>query len=509
MARGVTWEVERAVARAASEGRLWSPGATLVVGVSGGADSLCLLGALHALLERHERAAPGRLVVAHLNHGLRGEAGTADAEWVRDFAASLGCEFALGEADVAAEARTSGRSQEDAARVARYAFLRTVRRESDAERVCVGHTSDDQLETIVMSWLRGSGLAGLSGMSPLDHDIARPLLTIARKQTEGYCAARGWEPRADATNTDRRFRRNRVRLDLLPVLRDYNPNLRETALRNAALLADDEAYLDAVSAEQFRLSARPEGEQVVAFALDDLLSASAAIRRRLVQRACAHLTASVRPLEATHVLAVDRLLSSGTTGDELALPGQLRARRDYDTLLFERRVATSPGQRAPSSELCWRLQVPGSVDLSDIGWRLRAWLVTVPPGLERDPEPFSPSDPFARRGTAAELRRAELRVYVDAEKVGDALDVRLWRPGDRFQPLGTPFDKKVQDFFVDAKVPRVSRGRIPLVFGRDHLIWVGGMRIDDRVKLTSASQRILTLQLEPLADGAVESGSTS
>ena len=503
MARGVTWQVERAVARAARDNSLWSPGATVVVAVSGGADSLCLLGSLHSLMARGKPIAPGRLIVAHLDHGLRGEVGAADAIWVRDFAATLGCDAVLGVADVLADAKASRRSIEDAARLARYAFLRQVQDEYGAERICVGHTADDQLETIVMSWLRGSGLAGLSGMAPLKAGIAHPLLAATRTQTEAYCAAKGWEPRVDSTNTDTRFRRNRVRLELIPSLRTYNPHLRETLLRNASLLAADDAYLETVSVEAFEAHAWTNDSHVT-FALDNLRNTPAAIRHRLFQHAGAQLTQTWRLLEATHILALDRLIAEGNAGDEVSLPGQLRARLDYGTLLVERHVSDHPdGTGAATTTLHWRLQIPGSVVMPEVGWRLRAWLVTLPPGHERDPDPPSPStSPLSRRGTAAELRRAELRVYVDADKTGDTLEVRLWRPGDRFQPLGAEFEKKIQDFFVDAKVPRSVRGRIPLVFGRDHLVWVGGQRIDDRVKLTSTTQRVLAIQLEPLPSDA-------
>lgn len=498
MARGVTWQVERAVARAARVYNLWSPGATVVVAVSGGSDSLCLLGALHALMTRGDPSAPGRLIIAHLDHGLRGEAGAQDAEWVRDFAAARGREVALGLADAQADARASGQSIEDAARLARYAFLRRVRAEYGAERICVGHTSDDQLETIVMHWLRGSGLSGLRGMAPLNHDVARPLLTITRAQTEAYCAAHSWEPRADSTNTDTRFLRNRVRLNLIPLLRDYNPNLRETLLRNASLIAADDEYLEAVSGQTFQSRARTS-DASVAFALDSLRDTPLAIRHRLFQFACTQLTGAPRLLEATHIHALDRLIAKGNTGGKLTLPRLLRARLDYDTLVFDRHVSNSREGAASANEaLHWRLRIPGTVAMPEIGWRLRAWTIALPPGHEREPDPPSSRDPLSRRGTAAELRRTELRVYVDADQTGDTLDVRLWRHGDRFQPLGAPFEKKIQDFFVDAKVPRPERGRIPLVFGRDHLVWVGGQRIDDRVKLTSTTREVLALQLEPL-----------
>lgn len=497
MARGVTTRIERAVARFAQTQRLWSPGATLVVGVSGGPDSLCLLGALRALLASGHSGAPGRLVVAHLDHGVRDTASAEDAAWVRAFAADLGVECVTERVDVPELARSERCSLEEAGRNARYTFLRRVLAECHAERICVGHTSDDQLETLIMNWLRGSGLAGLSGMAPLTGDIARPLLGMTRAQTLAYCAARGWEPREDATNADVSYRRNRVRAELIPALRHYNPNLRETLVRNAALLADDDDFLTATAANAWRELAQRDAN-AVSFTVDTLRETPPAIRHRLLQRAFAHLAGDGHALEAVHVLALDELIARQASGGALALPGQLRAQRDYGTLLLERYLDTTdatPPLAATGASL--RLQAPGSVELPLLGWRLRAWYATTAPGHEReDAAPVFPS--LARHGTAAELRRLESRVYVDAEQAGDVFEVRGWRRGDRFQPLGTPFDKKVHDYFVDAKVPRRLRGRTPLVFGRAHLVWLAGQRIDDRVKLTSATQRVLVLQLEPL-----------
>ncbi|MGH2486588.1 MAG: tRNA lysidine(34) synthetase TilS, partial [Ktedonobacterales bacterium] len=300
MARGVTTRIERAVARFAHTHHLWSHGATVVLGVSGGPDSLCLLGALHALVASGQVGAPGRLVVAHLDHGMRGEAGAEDAAWVRAFTADLGIDCVTERVDVPELARSERRSLEEAGRHARYAFLRRVLDERQAERICVGHTSDDQLETLVMNWLRGSGLAGLSGMAPLTKDIARPLLSVTRAQTVAYCAARDWEPREDASNADVNFRRNRVRVKLIPALRQYNPNLRETLVRNAALLTDDADYLTTTATAAWRELAEHDAD-AVSFAVESLRETPLAVRHRLLQRAFAHLASGGQALEAVHV----------------------------------------------------------------------------------------------------------------------------------------------------------------------------------------------------------------
>lgn len=213
--------VLEAVGRAAEAGSLWNPDATVVVAVSGGADSLCLLGALIDLRESRPDIAPTQLVVATLDHGLRGAAGAEDIRWVAALAARLGLRCVAGQAQARELANQRKISIEDAARRLRYRFLRAVASDVDATRICVAHTMDDQAETILLHLARGTGLPGLAGMRLLSGDLARPLLSVRREQTVACCAERGWEPRQDETNLDTRFTRNRVRRDLIPALEAF------------------------------------------------------------------------------------------------------------------------------------------------------------------------------------------------------------------------------------------------------------------------------------------------
>jgi tRNA(Ile)-lysidine synthase len=495
--------VERAVAQAARRYDLWKPGARLVVAVSGGADSLCLVGTLLALRAQGHSWAPGEIVVAHLDHGLRGAAGGEDAAWVETFAHERGVQFASEAVDVAALARQERRSLEDAARITRYAFLRRVASEVSAERVCVGHTQDDQAETVLLHLLRGSGLAGLAGMTPLAGDIARPLLDLTRKDTLAYCSAHGWAPREDRSNDDMRFLRNRVRGELLPILAGYNPGLRETVARNAALIREDNRYLDELTTALYHGGPIERMDETIGLPRGWLRDQPLALRRRLLRQAVndlRDLANSSAGLEARHIIQLDELLDAGRTGKSLNLPGGLRAVLSYDALTITRSLAAT--RRAVSARE-WRLSAPGCAEAPEMGWRVRAWFVETPPGLESGALPDLPS--IGQAGTPADLGRAESRVYLDADVAGDDLLVRAWRPGDRFCPLGMKQEKKLQDYFADTKVPRALRSHIPLVVNRSHLLWVGGQRIDDRARLTPATQRILALQIEPLEESSVKS----
>ncbi|HEX3269182.1 MAG TPA: tRNA lysidine(34) synthetase TilS [Ktedonobacterales bacterium] len=496
--------VERAVAVAVRRHAMWTPGACVVVAVSGGADSLCLVGALLALRAQGAACAPGEIVVAHLDHGLRGVEGREDAAGVEAFAREQGVRFVGAAVDVAAIAKQAHRSLEDAARNARYAFLRRVAAEIGAERICVGHTRDDQAETVLLHFLRGAGLGGLAGMAPLTGNIARPLLDLTHADTCAYCVARDWQPSEDRSNEDMRFLRNRVRRELLPILEGYNPSLRETLARNAPLIGADDRYLDDLTAALYEDGPIVRGDQTVRLPLAWLREQPLALRRRLMRLVVTELAGDEDSLEARHSAQLDALLDGGRTGKSLNLPAGVRAILDYDALTMTRYPANTQ-QSATLHE--YPLPAPGCVEATEIGWRVCAWLVETPPGLESVALPGLP--PIGQAGTPADLGRAESRVYLDADIAGDNLLVRAWRPGDRFRPLGMAHEKKLQDYFADAKVPRALRSRIPLVCNRSQLLWIGGQRIDDRARLTPATRRVLALQIEPLERPAAESSPSS
>jgi tRNA(Ile)-lysidine synthase len=514
MAADIRKVVERAMVRSVQEHALWSPGARLVVAVSGGADSLCLLGALLALQKRRHRLAPRELIVAHFDHGVRGDESAEDARFVQRLAAKLGLPCIVERARTRHE-RGSRVSVEDWARHMRYAFLRHVAAEHHPERIVTGHTRDDQAETILLHWLRGSGLAGMRGMRPIRGDIARPLLDVTHAQTVGYCAALGWQPREDSSNRDPQYLRNRVRHELLPLLATYNPGIRDLLVGNGELLADDETYLETQTqiawsqvAHVAPDSAGKDNErESVRVSLEPLRALPAAIRHR-VYRAASSIVGNDFALEARHIVAIDRQLADGHSGTVLNLVGGLNTWLEYDALVFQRK-GKHPAPQGPASGLLriaasqpseWTLTIPGVVEMPELGWRIRAWRVDGAPGSEDantlPPAPELPPPSFTDR--PAEIGRAESRVYLDAAATGDALTVRTWRPGDRFRPLGMRGEKKLQDYFSDAKVPRELRSRVPLVFNSAHLVWVAGLRIDDRVRLSPTTQAVIVLQLAPL-----------
>ena len=303
-------------------------GESVVVAVSGGPDSLCLLHVLMGL-----RAELGiELHVAHLNHGLRGDEAAADAEYVRGLAAEWGVAATVETADVPAYRRTRRLSLEEAARQVRYAFLTRVAAAVGAHTVATGHTADDQVETILMHWLRGAGLTGLRGMQPVQEwpgglRVIRPLLEVSRGDVEAYCVANGLRPRRDRSNNDERIWRNRVRRQLLPLLEQLSPGVRASILRTAHILADDDAYMR----DQVR-SLWPAIAKTATDAVEiDLPAWQAqplAIQRRIVREAWRQIAASYDDLSWLQVERARDLLSS-TGGRTMSLPHGVRLYRSY------------------------------------------------------------------------------------------------------------------------------------------------------------------------------------
>jgi len=489
----------KTVQTAMSRQRLAPAHGVVVVGVSGGPDSVCLLHMLKRLCESGGAFAGVKLHVAHLDHGLRGEVGQADAAFVADLAAQWGLPCTLGQADVPALARTERRSLEDAARQARYAFLRRVAAEVGAERIAVAHQADDQVETLVMHWLRGSGLAGLAGMQVQEGDVIRPLLGVRRVEIFRYCAQQGLAYREDASNQDRRFLRNRIRHELLPTLEQYNPNLRETLRRNAAVLAEEDASMqaqvDVCWSEVFTREAEGNLEgNIAAYRRLPL-----ALRRRVLLRAALRVSGEEVHLGLRHVEASDALLLRSVGVGALHLPGGLRLRRIYGQFVIAselssaQRIQTALDTSARSAPALPAenyaaiiLPVPGEANLPGTRWVVRAHSLdekdTPPPGYERGED--------GRRWGYLDLDT--LMGYLP-------LSVRTRRVGDRFQTLGLRSAKKLQDVLVNAKVPRAERDTLPLVCGADGtILWVAGYQIADPVKLTPATRRALALEVETI-----------
>ena len=454
-------------------------GKTLLVAVSGGGDSLALLYALHQAQAEFDL----RLCGAHLNHTLRGDESDADSAFVAAAFRRLGIPYTLQRADVAAYRRAHRLSMEDAARRVRYAFLADAAAHHTAHAVAVAHTADDQAETLLMNIIRGSGLDGLRGMQPLDRlvidaanlTLFRPLLGVSRAQTYAYCAALGLQPRQDASNLSLEHTRNRIRLELMPMLERFNPAARDALLRLARNATEDADYIRAQTNAVWQDIARQSGtsEGVIALNTQALARQHPAVQSRILRRAVQAVKGSAEGIARRHILDMRRLIA-GPAGRTLHLPDGILFAIGYDEAHIG--IGSSVMDAlSPLPAICGEhpLAVPGETRIP--GWRISASVCNAPNacGAIADTDGFSET--------------------LDLDCVGAALHLRARRPGDRFQPLGMAQSKKLQDFMVDERIPRRWRDGVPLLVSRCGIACVAGWRIAHWARVTDATKRRLHL----------------
>ena len=445
---------------------------TLVVAASGGPDSTALLRCLHKLRQDYSL----NLHVAHLNHDFRGAEADHDAAFVQRLADSLGLPCSTDKQDPIVHQKQRGVSSfEQAAREMRYSFLSAVSKSEGAAGVALGHTTDDQAETVLLHLLRGSGLHGLRGMAetatwpwawpepgppPL---LFRPLLGATKAEAAGYCRALGQPFREDSGNYMWRFTRNKVRLDLMPRLaRDYNPRVREALVRLARTASEELDFVECELDARWPMLADEEGP-AVRLNIPALSGLHQALQRHALRRAFSTAAGDVRGLSESHLDAMLHLAGQKEGGRAIDLPRGVEARREYDALTIADRSTYPSPVRVTGEHPVIVPSVGGEGTRSSAGgWQVEMQVI--------EPEHSAPVREDATAGHTAMLC---------LEALGDSVTVRTRLPGDRFQPSGMTGTKKLQDFFTDAKIPREQRDGIPLLVCERGIAWVVGHRVAD------------------------------
>ncbi len=441
-------------------------GDKVLVAVSGGPDSVALLHALWSLRDDLGIS----LSVAHLNHSFRGADSDADAQYVRELAGSLGLAAAIETVDVPEIQRTLHMSAEEAARMVRYDFLERTASGVGANNIALGHTADDQVETVLLNLIRGAGLDGLSGMPPVRGKFVRPLINIRRSQVEEYNDAHGLHPRTDVTNLQPIYTRNRVRLELLPTLRaEYNPKIDAAILRLAELVRDDSAYLSKETDQIVEKITIVREQGAVSIDAHALLDCPLAIRRRAIRSSVETVRGNLINIGFIHIDELLRLLDSGTDF-KYELPGGTYVERIGKTLDLRSERPTEIFE-----QYSYELSVPGKIAVPAAGVSVEAGISTVSVDYMRPP--------------------GSMEIVLDYSSIVGKLRVRRWQPGDRIRPLGMSGSKKVQDIFVDRKIPRRMRHRVPVIADDEKVIWIAGIAVSDIVKVTANTETFLILRI--------------
>lgn len=446
--------------------QLLNPGDTVIVACSGGADSTALLFVLAELAESFALD----LKVAYAHHGLRPEA-DQEALIVEKLSHQLGFDYFCEKLPVRDYALKRKLSLEEAARILRYSFLFSLSRQFDFAKVATGHHKQDQAETVLMNFLRGSGSRGLRGMPGGEGVLIRPLLNCRKEELIQYCHQKGYEPCEDESNEDQRFLRNRIRHDLMPHLKQkYNPNMESTLGQLAEIMRDEYEFLRQTALEKYNLYITPGEKPLIG---RSLLVQPKAVQRELVRLCLEKKRGHLQGFTFDHVERILQLLEDDRPA-EIQLPGSMYARRTYQgILLTDAPLKLSPGIEPPGVVL----EIPGKTSVHPLGVVIESNLL-----------PYN-----AVKGVQSNI------CFFDADELVFPLHIRTRLPGDRFKPLGLLGTQKLKEFFINNKVPQEQRDKIPLIYNEQGILWIAGQRQGDIAPLSSHTKLMLKLELSVLA----------
>ncbi len=437
-------------------------GDSVLVAVSGGPDSVCALEILNELKDEYELT----LHVAHLNHKFRKEA-DKEAEFVRKLAEKKGIASTIEAIDVKKYCIKKGLSKQEGAREVRYDFLRKAADKIGAAKMVTGHTADDQAETFLMRLIRGSGASGLSAIPPVRGRIIRPLIEIKKTEALGFLKENNIRYVKDPTNIRPLYLRNKIRLELLPLLtKKYNPNIADTLCREADILREDEAFLNGIADAIFKEMVTAYEKYSITLNYLRFNRLHPAIKKRVVRRAVAELTGGLKKISYEHIIsAIDAIKNTGKGVD---LPDDIRIERDYNSLYVRIGKAESGGIQEAV-----HIEVPGTTEVPCFNIKIEAIV-----------------------NNRAELFKKADKGLFDLDKIRLPLLIRGRRDGDYFYPAGMKGRKKLKEFLIDHKIPRVEREKIPVLIDKNNdILWIIGLRMDERFIAREDTKRRLVVRL--------------
>ena len=450
----------------------------LLVALSGGPDSVALLRVLVILSNEYGL----RLTAAHLNHSLRGAEADRDEDFVRCLSAETGIDCVFRTVDIRSLHAGQGRSLEDVARQERYRFLEDAAVSCGARKIATGHHRSDQAETVLINLIRGSGSEGLKGILPVrDGRIIRPLLDVGKSEILAFLKQEGITYVSDSSNTTRCFLRNRIRNDLIPeLIRTYNPRLIDGLCQTADIMRRDDEYLQEVVRKILSDWGIVSGRKEVRLPLVPFYDLHAALQRRVIKTLLEGCAEGGNGIGYRHIDAVLHLVHTPRRLAALDLPGGVQIKKTGNALCIGRKPIChrGNGKRAHGALAYgfeWEVKVPGMVSPPESGKSILFGFVEIP--------------------SADEMKERPQTAFMDYDRICPPLTLRNIRPGDRMVFMGMSGAKKVHDYFIDRKISRTMRNRIPLLTDAESVIWIAGERISERVKVTALTKRVLKAEM--------------
>ncbi|MFZ5987987.1 MAG: tRNA lysidine(34) synthetase TilS [Bacillota bacterium] len=443
-------------------------GDSILAGVSGGPDSVCLLHILSSLREDMNI----KVFAVHVNHMLRGAESDEDEKYVKDLCAKLSIPLKTEHIDIKKSAKERGLSLEEAGREERYRLFGSMADNIGADKIAVAHNKNDQAETILMNIIRGTGLDGLKGMDYIRGRIIRPLLDIKREEIENYCNVHRLNPRIDSSNLETVYTRNKIRLEVIPYINKlFDADIVHSISKMSELIKSDSDFIEQNMEELYNKAVKKIDDGEITLNLSVLSRYHMAAKRRVIRNSIKEVKGNIKGIENIHIENINDLIEGGKVGSELHLPGGIRVKKSYEILtvyLFK--------HRAPALDFDERINIPGTTVIKELKSVIEAWLIDI--------EDVKGCKTFQNHS---------MTQFFDYNSLDEGINVRNRREGDKFKPLKSKGTKKLKEYFIDCKIPREIRDQLPLIARDKEVVWVIGYKISDKFKVTENTKRVLKL----------------
>ena len=442
-------------------------GDRVVIGVSGGPDSLCLL---HILKQLKEELGI-ELFIAHVNHCLRGVEANLDEEFVIQYAGQLNLSVYTKSVNIKEYAKNHKMTLEEAGREVRYSFFEDVSKEVRANKIVVAHNLNDHIETFLFNLIRGSGMEGLKGIEPIRGNIIRPLIEVDRSNIEIYCQENRLNPRMDASNSETIYTRNQIRLGLIPYLKEeFNVNIVKSLNRASQLIYDENSFLCGIAEKYYAECLLEEGKDIIKLSIKKFNQLHIAMKRRIIRMIIEKLKDELRAVEKIHIDNAIVILIREKTGTRIYVPSGIVIKIEYGKIVIAKVLAEK------EINFSHAISIPGEVEIPELNSKLNAQIL--------------------KAEEVNTIKKSNYICLLDYEKLlmDDFLVVRNRRDGDVISPSGTGGTKKLKEYFIDKKIPRDKRLSSPLIASGNEIVWIIGQRYTEKYKVTNTTKEVLVLE---------------
>jgi len=450
-------------------------GDTIIVGLSGGPDSVCLLHVLKSI----EESMNIMIVAVHVNHMLRGQDSFEDEEYVKNLCKKLNIKLKIEQIDLQNIAKKKKLSIEEAGRDERYRIFEKTAKDLNANKIAVAHNKNDQAETILMNIIRGAGLSGLKGMDIKRGKIIRPLLHIDRLEIEEYCNKYKLEPRTDKTNLESIYTRNKIRLDLIPYINEqFNIDIISKLTKMSEIIKNENDFIEYYTEKLYNKALVKKSDGQIVLNIKIFNSYHKGAKGRILRKAIKETIGFIKGIESVHIDDIIKLALDGRVGAMIHLPHKIRVEKSYQILKVYQ-FKTFPQVNLYKI----KLNIPGDTLIQEESFILRGNIIDD-----------VNLDQYEKNQKTSKVQ------YFDYDKLRGGINIRKRESGDLIKPINSNGTKKLKKYFIDEKVPIDIREKIPLVAKDKEIVWIIGYVISDKYKVTKSTKKVLKLEFIKLED---------